>query len=286
VLELPFRGSEAVARGLVTRGELRGPRYRSLFPGIFVRAEVVVDYAMRCRAGVLIAGGRGVLGGWSAAELLGAPCAPAAADVEVVLPGTSLVSRTGLTIRADALLPEEITQAKGVRVTAPVRTAFDLARREPVLDAIIGVDALRRHCGVEPAAVLTVAAAHRNARRSRHLPSVLARSTALADSPMETRIRVAMEDAGLRAPVLQHPVGMYRLDLAYPDLRLAIEYDGREHLTQERARKDLDRQAYLSARHWEIERLLAWEVFLPSRVAMRVGYAIETRLQAIRSTGN
>ena len=68
----------------------------------------------------------------------------------------------------------------------------------------------------------------------------------MADSPMETRIRFALVQAGLPCPVLQHPVGPYLLDLAYPDLKLAIEYDGREHLIPERALHDLHRQAYLT----------------------------------------
>jgi very-short-patch-repair endonuclease len=50
----------------------------------------------------------------------------------------------------------------------------------------------------------------------------------------------------LPVPVLQHPVGPYFLDLAYPALRLAIEYDGEAHRSQRRAMRDLDRQAYLS----------------------------------------
>jgi very-short-patch-repair endonuclease len=29
--------------------------------------------------------------------------------------------------------------------------------------------------------------------------------------------------------VLQYPVGPYRLDMAYPTIRLAVEYDGRAH---------------------------------------------------------
>lgn len=51
-------------------------------------------------------------------------------------------------------------------------------------------------------------------------------------------------------PVLQHPVGPYHLDMACPEIMLGIEYDGREHLTQERAARDLDRQAYVTAAGW------------------------------------
>ena len=43
---------------------------------------------------------------------------------------------------------------------------------------------------------------HPAARGARQLPEVLRRSTHLAQSPMESRIRVAIEDAGLPLPVL------------------------------------------------------------------------------------
>jgi very-short-patch-repair endonuclease len=77
---------------------------------------------------------------------------------------------------------------------------------------------------------------------------------------METRIRLAIRSAGLPMPVLQHPVGAYDLDMAYPDVLLAVEYDGREHLTPDRARRDLRRQAYLSAAGWTVLRFGAADV--------------------------
>jgi hypothetical protein len=49
VLEGPFRGSVAVARGSVTKNQLRGPRYVRLFPDIYVRHE------LRDRRGVVVA---------------------------------------------------------------------------------------------------------------------------------------------------------------------------------------------------------------------------------------
>ena len=88
---------------------------------------------------------------------------------------------------------------------------------------------------------------------------------------METRIRLAILGGGLPPPTLQHPVGPFRLDLAYPAIRLAIEYDGREHLTLERARRDLDRQAYITAAGWtKVLRFPAAEVHRPAIVAHRV----------------
>ena len=71
---------------------------------------------------------------------------------------------------------------------------------------------------------------------------------------METRIRVAIVLDDLPEPRLQVPVGPYRLDMAYPELRLGVEHDGREHLDQRRTLRDLDRQAFFTARGWRIVR--------------------------------
>ena len=48
---------------------------------------------------------------------------------------------------------------------------------------------------------------------------------------METRTRLALVLDGLPAPQLQVPVGPYRLDMAYPELLLGVEYDGRSTST-------------------------------------------------------
>ena len=52
---------------------------------------------------------------------------------------------------------------------------------------------------------------------------------------------------------------------------LAIEYDGREHLRTERALRDLDRQAYLTAAGWtKVLRFRAAEVHRPPVIVSRV----------------
>lgn len=135
-------------------------------------------------------------------------------------------------------------------VTSPERTAYDLARRTPVVEAVVAVDALAHEHGFDPAAVLAIAREHLGARGSAQLAEVVRLADARADSPMETRIRLALLGGGLPVPVLQLPVGPYLLDMAYPSVHLAVEYDGREHLTPQRALRDLDRQAFLTAAGW------------------------------------
>jgi very-short-patch-repair endonuclease len=145
---------------------------------------------------------------------------------------------------------DERLRVDGVAVTSPLRTAFDLACRGSVVEAVVAVDALAHAFCLRPQDVLRCAYDHPGRRGAARLPEVVRLANALAESPMETRIRVAIVLAGLPMPQLQVPVGPYRLDMAYPDLMLGIEYDGREHLDQRRALRDLDRQAYLTAAGW------------------------------------
>jgi very-short-patch-repair endonuclease len=87
---------------------------------------------------------------------------------------------------------------------------------------------------------------------------------------MEPRIRVAVHRYRLPAPELQHPLGPYRLDLAYPLVRLAVEYDGGEHRTAQRAIRDLRREAYLTSAGWDVLRLRAAGVHDARDTAIRI----------------
>lgn len=296
----PFVGSDAVAAGTVTRSQLRGPRYRSPFRDVYVDADAPDSYLLRSEAGFLTVRGTGALAGYSASEMLGADCAPMRAPVEVVLDGNRRM-RTGLVVHRRTVPEDEIARGVPVRerdprgrwrtvpgrtvdATSPVRTAFDLARRESRIEAVVALDALGCHCGVDAAGVLDIARRHPGVRGISRLPSLVALADPRAESPMETRMRLALLDGGLPAPDLQCPVGPYRLDLAYPGVLLAIEYDGDHHRTAEQARYDLERQAYLDARGWTVVRPSAREVLAtPDALADRIRHALAfARITAAR----
>lgn len=197
------------------------------------------------------------------------------------MPRGGQVSRPGLRVRRDVLRSGEVVRAGRVLVTSPLRTAFDLARRSPLVEAVVALDALTHVHGFDPEAIIRFGYDHLGARGCAQLPEVVRRANPLSESPMETRIRVAIESAGIPVPVLQHPLGPYLLDMAYPELRLAVEYDGRDHLTPERARRDLTRQAYLTRAGWEVLRFGAGDVLhRPWRVAATVR---DARMIAARS---
>jgi very-short-patch-repair endonuclease len=259
MLTTPFRGSTAVAAGLLTCGRLRGPRFRRLFRDVYVLSSVEVDLALLARAAHVAVHGVGVVGGWAAAELLGASCGPVDAPAEIIVP-IRRRAQPRLLVRHEAIAAAETTLVGGVLVTDERRTAWDLGRRPPLLDAVIAIDALARVGEFTPVDLIRFGYDHLGAPGSRLLAAAVRLADPLSESPMETRIRMAIHDAGLPCPVLQHPVGPYRLDLAYPGLMLGIEYDGREHLTAERALRDLRREADLVRAGWFVLRFTAAEV--------------------------
>jgi very-short-patch-repair endonuclease len=232
---------------------------------------------------VLVAG-RGVVAGYSAAELLGASSGPPGAPAEVLLtaPRSQSYRCRGLRVHRDRIDPDETTRIGAVMVTTPERTSYDLARWAPGLtERVTAVDALAHECKVDPADVLVLRNRHLGAHGGGEVADVLRLADRRAESPMESRARMALVLAGL-PPAVQHPVVIrgrrYYLDLAYPDKLIAIEYDGADHRTQERARRDLEREAALVAAGWKILRFDAFVVlFHPERVVAEVRAELAAR---------
>jgi hypothetical protein len=160
----PFRGSTAVAAGLLTPRMLRGCRYRRLFPDVYAPAQLDVDLALRARAAGVLVVGRGVVAGYAAAELVGASCGPPDAPVDVILRHDYRCE--GLRVHRDRLDPDEVAALGSVPITTDVRTAFDLARWAPSLtERVVAVDALAYARKVDPEAVRVLRNRHLGTRR-------------------------------------------------------------------------------------------------------------------------
>ncbi len=137
-----FRGSQAIAAGLVTRGRLRGPRFQRLLPDVYCRAVAKPDLLLRSLAAYRLVAGRGVLSGYSAASVLGAACAPHPDTPAEVTVAGDLRAHPGLVVHRDRLTDSEVTRVRDVACTTPLRTAFDLARRPDPVEAVVAVDRL------------------------------------------------------------------------------------------------------------------------------------------------
>lgn len=84
-----------------------------------------------------------------------------------------------------------------------------------------------------------------------------------AESAQETALRLAIIRAGLPEPELNWCLydhsGRFvaRLDLAYPEYRVASEYDGRQHAEAEQFARDADRWESIRVLDWQLVRILS-----------------------------
>jgi hypothetical protein len=146
---VPFRGSDAVRRGVVSKAMLRGSSWRRLFPDVYVHAEAYDpdDHRMWCYAAALTLPFGGAVDGYSAAFLWGLDLLPRNAPASVTVPiRFRLPLHPRRLVGRAALASEDITTLAGIQVTTPVRTAFDLGRQADRRDAVIALDAMcHRH---------------------------------------------------------------------------------------------------------------------------------------------
>jgi very-short-patch-repair endonuclease len=285
-----FRGSEAVAAGLTTWSRLRGPRFRRLFPDVYTPVgPEPAPLRLRSLAAARLVGPRGVLSGGSAAELLGASCAQRSAPAEVTLvDGGRFREHPGLLVHRDRISTGEQVPVGDVRVTHPVRTAWDLARRLDLVDAVVAVDRLANHCRFSPDLVLNFPVRYPRARGNGRVYDVLAHAERYSGSPMESRLRMLLVLAGLPRPraqwVVQDPGTRTAvwLDLAYPDLRIGIEYDGEEHTRPDRVLRDIGRGTRLLDRDWLVYRYTKHEIReRPDLIVAEITRARERRTTAL-----
>ncbi|MGY1665995.1 endonuclease domain-containing protein [Geodermatophilus sp. SYSU D00696] len=257
-----FVGSAAIGEGLLTRGQLRRRSYRRLTQGVYADPGLPVDHRLRCQGVALVMPPGVAVGGHSAAAWYGA--AFAAADDPVTLVCPEEIRWRGpreATVHHTVLSPADVVVVDDVPLTVPLRTAWDVMTLEPLTTAVAAVDAMVR-AGHVPLAGLA-AMAERGAGRwgvSRVRRAVLLVDPR-AESPRESRLRVCLVLAGLE-PVPQFEVvddGRFvaRVDLAFPDVRLAIEYEGAHHFEADQVTRDAERLDRLRAAGWRVIRVTA-----------------------------
>ena len=279
----PFRGSVAVAEKQLTWNQLRGPAWRRLYRNIYVSAAAVLDHLWWCRAAALLLPPGAALSGLSAAFLLGVDLLPTTGGpVEVTVPRPARISpQAGLIVRRSELPASDIGRVGATPVTSALRTAFDLARRLPVVEGVVAVDALLRRGWFTVDGLRTFAAGRSGWPGAVQLRTVLGLAAIGAESPMETRLRLLLVLAGLPCPATQFEVrdryGWFvaRLDLAYAALRIGIEYDGDHHRQREVFQRDAVRLNRLRLHGWTVLRFTADDVLRhPDRVVAHVRAAI------------
>lgn len=272
-----FRGRDVVGAGLLTRKQLTSGAWRRLFRDVYADATLPETHELAIAGAALIAPPVAVFGGRSAAYLLGAESlADAAAPVEVIVPDADRFGPvTGLRIRRTALPRSDVRSVGRYLCTTPVRTALDIAGREPLRDAVVVLDVLLARGLVHPEDLAGHAAALPTGRGVRRARRAVTLADGRAESPPESVLRLLLTTAGL-TPVPQYVVrdadGQFvaRVDLAFPERRVAVEYDGAWHGKPGQLARDRRRLNALVAAGWTVVHVTAADMYEPDSVVTAV----------------
>ncbi|MBE1552425.1 hypothetical protein GGC64_006512 [Mycobacterium sp. OAS707] len=256
---MPFVGTEALAAGRVTRRTLVS-RHDMVYRNVYLVKAVELTPARRAVAAWLWSERNATIAGMSAAALHGSQWIASDLPAELIRRDTCGVD--GIIIHRNRLRDDETCVVRGMPVTTPARTAYDLGRRDRLETAIIRIDALANATGLKPEDVALVAENHRGARGMLQLRRALDLMDAGAESPQETRTRLLLIAAGFPNPQTQIVVldefGEFvgRVDIGWEQLKVGVEYDGAQHwVDPDQHARDIDRLARLAAQGWLIIRL-------------------------------
>ncbi|SPM30841.1 DUF559 domain-containing protein [Mycobacterium terramassiliense] len=259
ILHWPFRGTDALAAGVVTRHRLRTD-FEMVHRNLYIRRGQKLTPVTRAVAAWLWSGRTATMAGLSAAALHRTAWIDDWLPAELNRPSRD--KARGIIVHSDTLDDDETSVRDGIRITTPARTAFDLGRRKGLAAAVIRLDALMRATGVKAADIELVADRHRGARGLTQLRRVLHLADDGAESPYETKTRLALVGAGLPRPQTQIEVlnewgwVMARIDMGWEEWKVGVEFDGAHHWTDPAQRsRDIDRLAELAACGWAIIRV-------------------------------
>ncbi|MFE5774733.1 hypothetical protein [Brachybacterium sp. NPDC056505] len=288
-----FTTREARAAG-VGAARLRSSDIRTLARGLYARAGTGASAAQIVRA-LCFDDPSAFACGQTAAELLEMPIprgltAVRSWTVHVASPRKhedSALIRWHMSSDAEA---KDAILVGGVRATTRISTWCDLALLLRSGDLVSIADHLvrrprpRLEGRTEPYASLDDLAAALEARRGRRgvhaLRDALDRARVGSDSPAETRLRLALEDAGLPEPRLNARTHDGGVDLGEPDLswpryRVCLEHEGPRHLTRAQQERDIERTERRVSAGWIEVRTVATDLHEGcSRAVIRVDDAL------------
>jgi hypothetical protein len=259
-----FRGRHAQMAGLSKRQidrRIADRRWDVLYRDVYRVSGAPPTWEGDLLAACWAGGFRAVASHRSAAELHRLP-GRERDFVEITCPRWRRTRHEGVLVHeTKALTSIDLTVVAGIVTTTPARTLFDLG-------AVFGLkmvelaleNALRRGLATEAELAVIVKRLSRSGRpggpKLRQLLEAREPGRRSTESEMETRLLQAIRSHGLPEPTVQHEVwqgGCFvaRVDVAYPDERIAIEYDSDEfHSGRSATRRDRSRRHRLIAAGW------------------------------------
>jgi hypothetical protein len=273
-----YQGARAALGGYQLRLAVEAGELVGFGRGVLLDARRVLDLRTRCAGALLLTGPDGVVVGPTAAALHGCT-AVGGFPVHVKVPYSRRIrSRSGLVVHQGEVRARDVTVLDGLRVLPLDLAVAEVLCVAPRRTALACVDQAMRGLRAEDRSVLTDDIAARLAGRvdrrgTKRAGLVLSLATGLPESPAQSAMTLILADAGLPRPVCQYEVcdrsGLvrWRLDFAWPELRVALEYEGEgtevtwdrdpaQHPTRSAAAKeqDLSRKGWLVL-HADVEDL-------------------------------
>lgn len=210
-------------------------------------------------------------------QLAGLPSAPPDEPVHLVVPrGVTRERANGVALHWWTLMPEEIVDLGGIPVTTIARTVADLSLRSSREIGVSIVDSALNRRRIGPTDLPAIQLMMRGRPGIRRVERWWKLVDGRSESPLETRIRLILVDAGFTPEHLQYLVidggsPVARLDLAWPSRMLAVEADGALfHDEPEPLYRDRARQNALTSLGWRVVRLTWADALNPARVLQQV----------------
>ena len=303
VLERRLARRAAKQLGLMTRPQLvkvglsRGQiarlvdsdRLVEIVGGVYLVGGAAANDLVELAAACLATGG--VASHRSAAHLHGlVDLAPSRSEVTVAY--THGARQGPLVHRSRDLVPRDIIRIDGIRTTNATRTLIDLGGVVPATTLETALErALHARLTTFDRLVRRFFEVARQGRTGvGPLRTLLVDRDPLlapAESDLETHLLRILREGGLPEPVRQFEVHIgeaeFRLDVAYPELKIFIEGDGfGTHSTRNAFERDRDRQNLLVANGW-LPLVFTWRhlCHAPARVVANVRDARNQRLRLV-----
>lgn len=243
---------QAVEHGMSAATVQRRARQGSwerLYPAVYLVGGHRLDDEARVRAAWLWAGPDAVVSGPAAAYWHGLlDRAPETVEVTLPRPAASR-SPDGVRVRRRTLDAVDLVGSRDIWLTERPLSVLETAVALP--DGSMFLDrALQRH--VRFPTLYRAFCRNLGRRGSSAAGRLLVAAADRADSAAERLLVTLLRAAGIDGWVLGHPFGPWRIDLAFPAQKVAVEVDGWAwHVDPERFRNDRRKQNALVRDGWE-----------------------------------
>ncbi|MCU1434342.1 MAG: hypothetical protein JWR71_1067 [Pseudarthrobacter sp.] len=205
----------------------------------------------------------------------------------------AIMRRPGVKGHRGQFFADEIVTHNGLLITSRTRTWLDCSRKMSIEELTVVADHLLRvprpdfEARADPFATKEdledILDRHKGTPGIRKARFALEQARVGADSAPETRLRLALEYAGLPEPQLNVPTelgaGVVRQpDLAYPEHRVAVEYEGEGHSEVGQIVKDIAREEDFARAGWLLVRISKRHMQNEARAAVaKVRIALQNR---------